>query len=141
MSENEKKNTWFDRNWLWVVVPLAVVGFLGSLAVFAAVIVSVVFGILKSTDPYQQAVSRSRANAVVISALGTPIKEGWFLQGQVNYENQTGNAELSIPLTGPKGSGTVYIVGKRVGGKWSYSRIAVTLDKTHEVVDLGGTAK
>jgi len=140
MSETEK-TTWFDRNWLWVVVPLAVVAFLGSLLGFAAIIVSIVYGVIKSTDPYQQAVARSRANPTVISTLGTPIKEGWFLQGQVNYENQVGNADLSIPLSGPKGSGTVYIVGKRVGGKWSYSRIAITLDSTHEVVDLGTATK
>ena len=140
MSETAR-TTWFDCNWLWVVIPLAVIAFVGSLLVFGAIIVSIVFGFIKATDPYQQAVTRARANPAIISALGTPVTEGWFLQGEVNFENQTGNANLAIPLSGPKGSGTVYIVGKRAAGTWSYSRIAITLDSTHEVVDLGGTAK
>jgi hypothetical protein len=80
------------------------VGCLGLLAIFtglAALIVTVVFGMLKSSDAYQGALARARADPAVVMALGSPIEEGWFVMGNINISGSSGEADLAIPVSGP----------------------------------------
>ena len=52
--------------------------FIGLIVAFVALLVVVIFGAMKSTDVYKEAVRRARANSEVTDALGTPLKEGCF---------------------------------------------------------------
>ena len=109
-----------------------------AVAVFGVGIFSIISGVsavLKSSEPYQTAVARAKADEKVIAALGTPISEG-FPSGSVNTNNDAGDADMSIPLTGPKGKGTVYVVGTRTAGTWIYSKLSVTIAGTDETIDL-----
>jgi Cytochrome oxidase complex assembly protein 1 len=38
----------------------------------------------------------------VIEALGSPIKEGFFVSGNTNVNGASGEANLSIPISGPR---------------------------------------
>jgi len=109
-----------------------------AIAIFGLGIFGLISGIskvLKSSEPYQTAVARAKANENVVTALGTPIDEG-FPQGSVKTNNDAGEADLTIPISGPKGKGTVYVLGTRSGGKWSYSKMSVKLTATDEEIDL-----
>jgi hypothetical protein len=114
------------------------IGIVLAIAVFGAGILGLVSGIskvIKSSEPYRTALARAKANENVVAALGTPIEEG-FPQGSVNTNNDTGDADLSVPISGPKGKGTLYVVGKRSGGAWSYSKMSVTITGSGETIDL-----
>jgi hypothetical protein len=134
---------WWSRNWKWFLPTGCclgtLLGIILAIAIFGMGIVGLFSGIskiLKSSEPYQTAVARAKANEKVVTALGTPIEEG-FPMGKVNTNNDTGEADLSIPLTGPKGKCTVYVVGTRSGGTWTYSKMSATITGTDESIDLG----
>jgi hypothetical protein len=128
---------WWNRNWKWFVptgcclTPLVLGG------AFVAFLVLVVFGAMKQSDAYKMAVARAKANPRVTSALGTPISEGWFLSGHTNVNMGSGDADLTIPISGPKGKGTIYAVATKSAGEWTYSKLEVKIDSTGETIDLG----
>jgi hypothetical protein len=133
---------WWSRNWKWFLPTGCCLGTLLAIvmavALFGVGIFSIISGvsaILKSSEPYQTAVARAKADEKVIAALGTPISEG-FPSGSINTNNDAGDADMSIPLTGPKGKGTVYVVGTRTAGTWTYSKMSVTIAGTNETIDL-----
>lgn len=126
---------WWSRNWKWFVPTGCLSLFLLFLA-FIAVIVFVVFGALKSTDVYKTAVARAKANPAVAAALGSPISEGLFLSGSANTNGGSGTADLSIPISGPKGKGTIYATATKAGGEWDYSKLYVQVEKTNERIQL-----
>ena len=49
----------------------------------------------------------------------------------------SGNADLTIPISGPKGKGTLYVVATKSAGEWTYSKLVVKIDSTGETIDLG----
>ena len=127
---------WWSRNWKWFVptgcclTPLVLGGAL------AAFIILVVFGALKQTDVYQTALARAKADHRVTTALGAPIEEGWYLSGNTQVSGSSGEADLTIPISGPKGKGTIYAVATKSAGEWTYSKLIVKIDSTGETIDL-----
>src|SRR5438132_13091769 len=84
---------WWNRNWKWFVPTGcclgSLLGIVLAIVVFGVGIFGLVSGIskvLKSSEPYQTAVARAKANEKVVAALGTPIEEG-FPTGSVNTNN------------------------------------------------------
>jgi hypothetical protein len=131
----EPKRSWWTRNWKWFVPT----GCLTIIALFVAFIMSIiliVFGAMKSTDVYKDAVARAKANPAVIEALGSPIKEGMFVSGNTNVNGASGEANLAIPISGPKGKGKIYVVATKAAGEWKPSVLAVEIETTKERVDL-----
>jgi hypothetical protein len=59
------------------------------------------------------------------------------LSGNTNVNGASGDADLSIPISGPKGKGTIFAVAKKSGGEWTYSKLNVKIDSTGETIDLG----
>src|SRR5712691_12188018 len=131
----ERKGNWWTQNWKWFVPT----GCLTILLLFAAFIVStslIVFGALKSTDVYKDAVAKAKANPAVIEALGSPIEEGMFVSGNTSATGASGESNLAIPISGPKGKGTIYVVATKVAGEWKPSTLVVEVEKTKERIDL-----
>jgi hypothetical protein len=133
---------WWSRNWKWFLPTGCCLGSLIAivlaLVVFGVGIIGLITGvskILKTSEPYQTALARAKANEKVVAALGTPIDDG-FPQGNVNTNNDSGDADLHTSLTGPKGKGTLYVVGTRAGGTWTYSKMTVKIDASDEEIDL-----
>jgi hypothetical protein len=126
---------WWNRNWKWFVP----VGCFGTLTLFIAFVVSIaliVFSAVKSTDVYKDALARAKADSAVTDALGRPIKEGFLVSGNTNVNGAAGQANLSIPISGPKGKGTIYVAANKSLGKWNYSGFIVEIEKTHQRIDL-----
>jgi len=96
----------------------------------------IVFSAIKSTEPYKDAFARAKMNPEVIEALGSPIKEGFFVSGNRNVNGAAGEANLAIPISGAKGKGTIYVKAAKSLGHWSYSDLVVEIQATRNRIDL-----
>ena len=71
--------------WKWGALGCLAVIVIGAIGI--GVLVVFVFGAIKSSDVYKEALSRAQNDPRVIAALGSPIKSGFFLSGNVNVNN------------------------------------------------------
>ena len=110
-------------------VALLFLAFVGSILV-------IVFSAMKSTDVYREALARAKADPAVIEALGSPIKDGFLVSGNTNVNGASGESNLAIPISGPKGKGTIYVSANKSLGQWNYSGLVVEVGQTHERIDL-----
>jgi len=117
-------------------VPAGCLSTLVLLVVFVVSIALIVFGAMKSTDVYKGALTRAQTHPSVIEALGSPIKAGFLLSGSTNVNGASGEANLSIPISGPNGKGTIYVAANKALGRWNYSGLIVEITKTHQRIDL-----
>ncbi len=129
------QSNWWKRNWQWFV-PVGCLGILTVFAAFVGSIALIVFGAMKSTDVYKSALARVEGHASVIEALGSPIKAGFLVSGNTNINGASGEANLSIPISGPKGKGKIYVAATKSLGQWNYSGLVVEIEKTHQRIDL-----
>lgn len=123
----QNPKSWWGRNWKWFVP----VGCLGSLVLFAAFVAGIlflVFGIMKSSDVYEEALIRTKADPAAVEALGEPIEDGLFVSGNVNISGSSGDANLAIPLSGPRANGTLYAKAVRSEGEWKFTALVLKLD-------------
>lgn len=126
---------WLQRNWKWFV-PVTVVSafclFLGLIFLF----VSAIFGIIKSSVPYQEGLAKAVANPQVQSALGTPVTDGFFSSGNISTAGDSGRASLEIPISGPKGKGNIHVEANKSAGVWTYSTLEVAIPGQPEKIQL-----
>ena len=132
---NAPPKGWFGRNWKWfvpvtiVVLMLLFVGFVGG-------IMTLVFGAMKNSTPYQHAVAVATHHPQVIRELGSPIEPGWLVSGSINVSGPSGEAKLSIPLKGRLHKGTVYVEATKSLGLWNYQALVVEIEDTQQRIDL-----
>ena len=126
---------WFARHWK-AVVGVGCLGIVILGGAFVAGIFFLVMGSIRSSDAYQQALAKASASPEVVVRLGQPIKTGWMVSGSINVSGPTGDADLAIPISGPKGKGTIYVVGKKSAGEWTYSRLEVEVEGQPGRIDL-----
>ena len=121
------RRNWWERNWKWFV-PTGCLTLILLFVLFVGALVSLAMGAMKSSDVYRQAVAKARANPTVVEKLGTPLAEGYFVSGNINVQNDSGNADLQIPISGPKGKAVIHAVATKSAGKWEYSRLTVSIE-------------
>ena len=97
---------------------------------------SLVFGLMKSSDAYKDAVAAAKAHPSVQQTLGSPIEEGMFTTGSIKISGPSGQADLAIPIAGPSGKATVYAVATRSAGQWTFSTLVVEIKDTKQRIDL-----
>ncbi|MGH9669098.1 MAG: cytochrome c oxidase assembly factor Coa1 family protein [Terriglobales bacterium] len=127
---------WWSRNWKWFV-PVGCLTLILLFCLFIGLIFSVVLTSMKSSDAYKQAVAKARANPTVVEKLGTPIEEGLFVTGNINVQNNSGDADLQIPISGPKGKAVIHAVARKSAGTWEYSRLTIAIEGQPELDLLG----
>src|SRR4030095_9705062 len=134
MNSPQQKG-WFGRNWKWFVpvgclgMVLMIVGFVAAVAYFA-------LGSIKSSYVYKEAITKTRSNAAVVRELGEPIEPGWLISGRINVNESSGNADVSIPVSGPKKSGRVHVSAVKKLGKWDFSALEVEIEGKTERINL-----
>jgi hypothetical protein len=106
------------------------------LVAFVCSIALIIFGAMKSSDVYQGALAKAKTSSAVTQVLGSPIKDGLFLSGSTNVNGASGEANLAIPLSGPKGEGTLYVVATKSAGLWTYSSLILEVKQTKKRIDL-----
>ena len=104
---------------------------LGAAAIIALFVF--VFSVIKRSDVYNEAYSRSVSDPRVVEALGTPIEKGWWVMGNVNIDANGGNADINFPISGPKGKAKVHASATRDANAWNYSAITVKPDVGAEI--------
>jgi hypothetical protein len=104
----------------------------------AAGIIGAVFGSIKSSDVYQGALTTAMEDPEIIDALGEPVKAGLIPSGSISVENSSGEASLSIPISGPKGKGTLYVEAAKSAGSWEYTMLEVAVDGQPGRINLLG---
>jgi len=131
----DKEKNWWGRNWKWFV-PVGCLSMMALFVGFIALIVVVVFGAMKSSDVYKDAVAIVKADETVIEALGTPIEEGLLISGNMNISGGAGNADISIPISGPKSDATIYVQAAKQSGQWEFYVLDVEVKNTGEIISL-----
>jgi TonB family protein len=110
------------RNWKWMLP----VGCLGMILAGVLIIGAIVLGAMsaiKSSEVYKGALQRAQSNPQAVALLGEPIKDGWFVKGNVNFSNGGGTANFEVPVSGPKKSGTLNVRASYEGAAWMYERL------------------
>jgi len=104
----EAKGNWWTRNWKWFV-PTGCLTILALFLVFIASIVIIVFGAIKSTDPYKDALARAEMHPAVIEASVRRSRKDFLFLEIRTLMAPAAEANLAIPISGPKGKGTIYV--------------------------------
>lgn len=103
------------------------------------VIFFIVFSMLRSSEVVTAAVARAEADSRVAAVLGAPIEVGWLIGGSMNTATEgSGSADLTIPLSGPKGRGRLRLTANQSGGEWEFSSLTFTISDAGETIDLLG---
>jgi hypothetical protein len=130
----QPKQNWWDRNWKWFVPT----GCLSLIIIFGLFVGGIFFGItsmMKDSDAYKESMTAVQNNKLVVEKLGNPIETDGMISGSISTSNNTGECDIQIPLKGPKGKGTLFVIGSK-RGKWKYEQMSVYIDKTDEEIDL-----
>lgn len=120
--------------WVWVGLGCGVL-FVGFVCFFVFIGL-VVFGSMKKSDPYREAMARAQTDPRVAAALGTPVKAAFFVSGSIKTENNNGEAKLDIPISGPKGAATLHVTATKTDGKWYYNRMYMVKPGSGGEIDL-----
>ncbi len=118
------KRSWFGRHWWWFV-PTVVLAPIACCGGFVVLIVSLVFGMIKSSDAYTQSLAMVQADPRAQAVLGTPIEPGFFVTGNINVSGASGNADIAYSLTGPQGKATLYVQATKSVGQWTFHTLAL----------------
>ena len=127
-----QRKSWLGRNWKWLLLASFLVMVCFGLGIFALIL-----SWMRGSDVALEALARAQANPAVVQRLGARIEEGWLTSGSINVgTGGSGDASLSVPISGPKGNGTVYVTARRIAGVWNYSQMIAGIESTGEKIDL-----
>ena len=116
-----------SRKKMWVIIILSVL--LGIFLLIVGCCTLVFFGVtkaLKSTQVYVLSVQRAQASPCAISQLGQPITSQGLPQGSANEVNDGGSADLTIPVQGPQGSGSLHAIASRDHKVWTLTSLTLS---------------
>ncbi len=89
-------------------------------------------GAMRNSDAVDEAVEIAARDPRVIEALGEPIEKGLLVSGSIDVRGSSGDADLTIPISGPKGEAKLYAIGEKFAGEWHYQRIEVEVEPDGE---------
>ena len=140
MTEEVTEKNWFGRNWKWSLPTFGcltiIVGTIVTFFLLYGAIETKVTDMFKDSVPYTVGMEKIKQNEFVIEKLGEPIEPNGMFQGNINYEDENGTADLKIPIKGPKGEATLLIIAEKIGETWTYETMTVTFTGSDEVIDL-----
>lgn len=110
------------RNWKWML-PVGCLGLLLGVAALVGGIVLVAMSAIKSSAVYRGALEIVQTHPTAAERLGQPVKDGWFVTGNIKVDAGGGHADFQIPVSGPKGSGTLSVMAVSPDGEWMYERL------------------
>jgi len=129
------QRSWFARNWPWFV-PVVVLAPLLTCVGFVTLLGVLVFGLIKNSDPYNDSLQAAQQSPALQAELGTPIEPGFMVFGEIKLNNNSGDADISYTVSGPSGDATVYVVGTKSAGQWTYQTMDAQVDATGQRIDL-----
>jgi hypothetical protein len=119
-----------------LTIGLGCLGLLVMGGLFIAGVLVIASTAMRSSDAYQLALAAAQREPSVTAALGAPVRAGWLTTGQVNVAGSGGEANLEIPISGSRGSGTIAVRAKKSAGKWTFSSLHVRVAGRPAPLDL-----
>lgn len=71
-----------------------------------------------------------------LARVGQPVEKGWLITGSIQVSPGFGYAELAIPVSGPKGKGTVYALAVKRAGIWNLTFLQFGADGESRRLEL-----
>jgi Cytochrome oxidase complex assembly protein 1/zinc-ribbon domain len=133
-QSGRRSMSWAETHWKRLVALLLFLAVLGVAALLG--IVSLGMSFVRNSDVAEEAIARARSSQAVTQRLGVPIKEARFVSGSINVSPGSGSADLALPISGPKGSGTLYVTARKIAGAWQYSLIQLNVEGSGDKIDV-----
>lgn len=115
------------RNWKWMV-PVGCLGLVLGLAALIAGIFFFAMSAVKSSDVYRGALGVVQTHPAAKERLGEPIKDGWFVKGNIKFDAGGGSANFDVPVSGPEKAGTLFVRAVSPEGAWMYERLDLAVE-------------
>ncbi|MBN8640355.1 MAG: hypothetical protein J0L86_00960 [Flavobacteriales bacterium] len=135
-NDTLQRESWWNRNWKWFVPT----GCLTLLVIAGLVIGGIVYSVssfMKNSDVYVHSLEMAQKNPEVTSKIGSPIVTDGIAQGNISINNDVGDANLTIPVKGSKGSGSIQVVAQKTGKEWEYQVMSFQSDdESSEPINL-----
>lgn len=115
-----------SRKKMWIIIILSVL--LGIFLLIVGCCTLLYVGVkkaMKSSDVYVMSIKRAQDSPCAVSKLGTPITSTSMPQGSVNEANGSGSADLTIPVQGPQGSGSLHALASRDNNVWTLTSLTL----------------
>lgn len=95
--------------------------------------------LMRNNDPFRDSIAAVQANPAAIAALGEPITPGFLMNGNISFNNDSGSVDFKIPVSGPKGKGSIHVQGSKADGHspWVYSTWELTVKGQPDPIPLG----
>lgn len=106
--------------------------------IFFVVIFASVRSTLRSSEVYAQSMSILHSNPEAVQMLGSPVEAGKAVNGEINVSNGSGDAELSIPVSGSISKGELQSRGLRTEGQWSLTLLELVMENGERINLLVG---
>jgi hypothetical protein len=126
---------WFQRNWKWFV-PTGCLGLIVLVALFATAVIFGVTSMMKSSDVYMHSMDVVQKNRQVIEKIGNHIKPDGVISGNISTSNNSGNAQLEIPVKGSKGAGSIHVIAQKESNIWVYRTMEFYISDSGETINL-----
>lgn len=133
MTTRHSTPPWLERLHWWL--RRATVAMLMVLLI-SLTTVGVLIYLVTSSTPYRESMLEVRLHPAVIARLGTPIDTGWLISGRHRSENGVFILDIAVPVTGPKGAGTVFLEASKQDESWVVDRIIVEVKNQKEMMNL-----
>lgn len=85
------------------------------------------------SDVYQEVMAQAARHPELREQLGEPIRAAWFVSGELQKDTL---AKLSIPVSGPKGKGTIQVVATKSFGVWWFYTLKAEVEGQSSPIDL-----
>jgi hypothetical protein len=106
---------------------------------FVLAVISTYEGRFKSTEAYKGALGAARTDPELIEAIGAPIHEGLFPEGEYRRtSDSSGCWSFEIPMSGPEGSATVRVIHHEEPAVSRYTFMVADLEDSGRRIDLLG---
>jgi Cytochrome oxidase complex assembly protein 1 len=110
----------------WLLIGCAAPVLLGGLCIGG--LFAYVFQSLRSSDACNEAMAKARSHPDLIAALGQPVEKGWLVTGVIQRGADVDRvAKLSIPVSGPRGEGTLTVEGIKSGPFWYFPKLELSV--------------
>jgi hypothetical protein len=134
-TEPARSKTASGRN-LPLKIGLGCFGLLVMGGLFIASLLVITTAAMRSSDAYQLALAAAQRDPSTTAVLGAPVRAGWLTTGQINVTGSSGEANLEIPISGPRGSGTIAVRANKSAGKWRFTTLDVRISGRSTPLDL-----
>ncbi len=129
------QESWWQRNWKWFV-PVGCLGLVMLSLAGIAMLFFLVMGGMRNAEVTQLAISIANNHAELVEAIGEPIEPRGFISGSIQTSGPSGEADLAIPIVGPRGQATLYGEATRRQREWTYQVLVAELEDDGRRLDL-----